>query len=142
MSPMTLALFPSSPRTPFVAFATKSAPMRLATALLILLVSLSKIAAEQPNIADWSVTGQDLYAKCTSANDMVAHACGEYLLGVLDVAIGVLPANAQIFCPPTSLSFFQLDTAYIKWAKANPDLLRQSRIRSASGALSAAFPCR
>jgi hypothetical protein len=73
---------------------------------------------------------------------MIAHACGEYLLGVLDAAIGVMPANAQLFCPPGSLSFFQLETAYMKWAEANPDLLHQSRIRSAAGALSAAFPCR
>jgi hypothetical protein len=137
-----LTLFASTPPTPFVALATKSASMPLVAALLIVLVSIPELATEQPNVADWSVTGQDLYAKCTSANDMVAHACGEYLLGVLDAAIGVLPSNTQIFCPPASLSFFQLETAYIKWAKANLDLLPQSRIRSAAGALSAAFPCR
>jgi hypothetical protein len=123
-------------------FATRSALMRLVAAFLILFASIARAVAEQPNVADWSVSGQDLYAKCTSANDMIAHACGEYLLGVLDAAIGVMPANAQLFCPPSSLSFFQLETAYIKWAKANPDLLNQSRIRAAAGALSAAFPCR
>lgn len=116
--------------------------MRLVATLLILLSAIPSATAEQADIADWSVTGADLYAKCTSANDMVAHACGEYLLGFLYASIAAMPANAQLFCPPSNLSFFMLETAYIKWAKANPDLLKQSRLRAAAGALSAAFPCR
>jgi hypothetical protein len=75
----------------------------------MLLFSIRGAADEQPSVADWSVTGQDLYVKCVSANDMIAHACGEYLLGFLDASIASTPANAQLFCPPSSLSFFAGD---------------------------------
>jgi hypothetical protein len=115
--------------------------MRLLVYLLLFVSIPALSTAQQPNVADWSVTAHDLYEKCTSANDMIAHACGEYLLGVLDGVIGTLPANAQIVCPPDAVSFFQLETAYINWAKANPDILHQSRLRGAAGALSMAYPC-
>ena len=109
---------------------------------IVLLISVGfGFAAGRPDVASWSETGSDLYDKCSSANGTVAHACGEYLLGVLDGVITATPAKAQIFCPPDNLSFFQLETVYINWAKANPDLLGRARVLAAAGALSAAFPC-
>jgi hypothetical protein len=115
----------------------------LATAMATVTLSISAFGAEpsRPDIASWSTTGKDLYEKCSSANGTIAHACGEYLLGFLTGVIMATPVNAQIFCPPTNLSFFQLETAYIKWAKANPELLGRTLSMAAAGALSDAFPC-
>jgi hypothetical protein len=114
-------------------------------AVLIAALSISVLAfgaeSSRPNIASWSTTGKDLYEKCSSANGTVAHACGEYLLGFLTGVVMATPANAQIFCPPANLSFFRLETAYIKWAKANPELLGRTLSMAAAGALSDAFPC-
>jgi hypothetical protein len=73
---------------------------------------------------------------------MIAHACGEYLLGLLDGVVMSMPGNAQLVCPSQALSFFQLEEAYLKWAKANPELLDRSRGTAAASELSAAFPCR
>ena len=99
------------------------------------------LCAQSADIAQWSATGGDLYEKCASPDGTIAHACGEYLLGLVDGAIMSMPAGAQLFCPPAKFSFFQLEAAYISWAKANPDLLGRSRGMAAAGALSAAFPC-
>jgi hypothetical protein len=98
-------------------------------------------SAQRPDVAGWAATGRDLYGKCASAEATVAHACGEFLLGVLDGVVIATPKDAQVFCPPDHLSFFQLEAAYVNWAKANPDLLGRERAVAAAGALSAAFPC-
>ena len=77
-----------------------------------------------------------------SVNNAIAHACSEYLLGVLDGVVAATPSNAQVFCPPDHISFFQLETVYINWAKANPNLLDRARLLDAAAALAAAFPCK
>jgi Rap1a immunity proteins len=97
--------------------------------------------AQPADIAPWSATGRDLYEKCVSPDETVAHACGEYLLGLLDGVVMSMPTDAQLVCPPRSLSFFQLEVAYLNWGKANPELLDRSRGIAAAAALSAAFPC-
>jgi hypothetical protein len=97
--------------------------------------------ATRPDIASWSATGNDLYEKCTSANSAVAHACAEYLLGLMTGIVISTPANAQIICPPSSVSFFQLELAYINWAKAHPELLSREPSLPAAAALRAVFPC-
>lgn len=91
--------------------------------------------------ASWSTDGRDLLEKCTSSNDVVVHACGEYLLGVMDGVIAALPADSQLICPPASISFFNLESAFSNWAQRNPNLLSQSRLRAAVSALSTTFPC-
>ena len=64
------------------------------------LLSFSSIGIALPaDLAKWSTTGYDLHEKCASSDSAVAHACGEYLLGLLDGAIMSMPADAQFFCP-------------------------------------------
>jgi hypothetical protein len=109
--------------------------------LALLLIVGTSLPAQAGDIAGWSNNGRDLYAKCASDSGTIAHACGEYLLGFMAAAQMALPANAQLICPPPEISFFQLEEAYIVWAKANPDLLGRSPGKSAAAALSAAFPC-
>jgi hypothetical protein len=113
----------------------------LAAAAITLSVNTFAFGAERPDTASWATTGADLYKKCSSADGTVAHACSEYLLGFLTGVIMATPANAQVFCPPANLSYFELEMAYINWAKANPDLLGRSPSITAAGALSTAFPC-
>jgi hypothetical protein len=115
--------------------------LSLAFPVVALLAVNVSTAARSAEIAQWSTTGKDLYEKCASAEGTVSHACGEYLLGVMEGVLAATPASAQVFCPPASVSFFQLETLYINWAKANPDLLGRAPVLAAAGALSAAFPC-
>lgn len=102
---------------------------------------LASSSASARDIAGWPSNGRDLYVKCASADGTVAHACAEYLLGFMTGVQMALPASAQIMCPPSQISFFQLETAYINWAKSNADLLQRSPGMSAAAALTAAFPC-
>jgi len=108
---------------------------------LIILFPTTSAFAQQSKVIDWSTSGRDLYQKCASADYATHHACAEYMLGILDGVVAALPANAQLFCPPKSLSFFQLENAYIVWAKANNDLLGRDRMSAATAALVSAFPC-
>jgi hypothetical protein len=98
--------------------------------------------AQRPDVAPWSANGKDLYEKCSSTNGSVAHACGEYLLGILDGVIIAMPSNAQVVCPPSNISFLQLETIYTEWAKTHPDFFDKGREMAAVAALSTAFPCR
>jgi Rap1a immunity proteins len=110
-------------------------------AICISLMSSSPPASAQQT-AGWPTTGRDLYAQCASENLAIAHACTEFLLGFMYGVVGALPANRQILCPPSTLSFMQMETLYINWAKANPTLLNHQAPWAAGAALSAAFPCR
>jgi hypothetical protein len=111
------------------------------TILSILLLQAIAEGVQSAEIAEWSGTGRDPYEKCASSDQMVAHACGEYLLGLLDGVVISMPPNAQLVCPSANLSFLQLETAYLNWAKANADLLGKDRGISAASALAATFPC-
>jgi hypothetical protein len=110
--------------------------------VLAIAFSIVPSSAEQQSVeAEWSDTGQDLLEKCASQQTVIAHTCGEYLLGFLDGVVAATPANEQVLCPFDRVSSSQLETAYINWAKANPDQLGRARMLAAAGALSAAFPC-
>ena len=113
------------------------------TIIAVAMTVARPLCAEPQSVstAGWSTTGRDLYEKCASADGTIAHACGEYLLGLLDGVAMAMPADAQLVCPPHSFSFFQLETAYLDWAKANPALLDRGRGIDAAAALAAAFPC-
>ena len=114
-----------------------------AVGLYLAIYTTPVAAADAPasSIVEWPASGRDLYEKCASSDEAVIHACGEYLLGFLDGTVMALPTNAQIACPPSNLSFFRLEPAYLAWAKVHPELLNRPRGISAASALAAEFPC-
>jgi hypothetical protein len=113
----------------------------LSAAAISALAGLCDQSAIAQEAAGWPTTGRDLYSQCASVNAAVAHACVEFLLGYMSGVGEALPANNQLFCPPPTLSFFQMETLYLTWAKANLDLLDRQAPQDAGAALLAAFPC-
>jgi hypothetical protein len=118
-----------------------------AAAVAVLLISgtLISVGAQVPGVpALAEITGKDLYEQCNSPATTAILACGEYLRGLLDGVIIAQPGSPQLLCPsPTlALSFRQLQTIYVNWAKANPDHLTSAVEIAAVSALLDAFPCR
>jgi len=115
--------------------------LRCRFSMILAAVVLASGIATAQDAAEWPNTGRDLYTQCASPNRALAHACAEFLLGLMYGAIGTLSVKDQIFCPPQKLSFLQMETLYLTWAKVNPELLDHQAPWAASAALSAAFPC-
>jgi len=71
--------------------------LRCRFSMILAAVVLASGIATAQDAAEWPNTGRDLYTQCASPNRALAHACAEFLLGLMYGAIGTLSSKIRSF---------------------------------------------